>query len=324
MLDSNLRRVLSPSPSPSPSPSHTLAVIYINMGQTHNSLCLFPKAIEFYEKALTIHHTIGSIGYLNLGTIYNNLSTTYHCMGDLKRASSYLEKAQEIERRHLSLDHEICLHTQVNTFLLEWSKDGSSNLLPTITTGSKVLRRHATTNDPKPCDTYLKGLITPEQCNHGVLACASLEQIEEKSKRYALDQLKMSIAYGAADSSAENTRDITTLWQHSMKMFETQQGSHLSNENGTTDMYSSFKEAFSNIEQISATFFQSQDDVHGISRSQPSIEAFLATSISQIEKVFNRPSFPPQCRSVVLPQLYYKIVHILLETEYYDEALLYL
>ena len=60
----------------------------ISLGNAHQSLCDFRKAIEFYEKLLEIakegNFRIGE------GVAYGGLGNAYHSLGDFRKAIEYL------------------------------------------------------------------------------------------------------------------------------------------------------------------------------------------------------------------------------------------
>jgi tetratricopeptide (TPR) repeat protein len=70
-----------------------------------NSLGDYKKAIECYEKALTILKDTYGETYPNVATALNNLELAWHALGNPKKAIEYLQQAYTIFQKVYGDDH---------------------------------------------------------------------------------------------------------------------------------------------------------------------------------------------------------------------------
>ncbi len=74
------------------------AVFLLALGWLHNALGDAKKAIEYYEKALSIGREIYGEKHPSVATYLNNLGGAWYALGDAKKAIAYYEKALSIGR----------------------------------------------------------------------------------------------------------------------------------------------------------------------------------------------------------------------------------
>ena len=61
-------------------------------------LCDYPKALEYYKKALDIRKIVLDEEHPDTATSYNNIGSVYYSLGDNPKALEYLQKALDISK----------------------------------------------------------------------------------------------------------------------------------------------------------------------------------------------------------------------------------
>jgi tetratricopeptide (TPR) repeat protein len=87
-------------------PNHpTLANSYNNIGNVHDIMSEYVKALSFYKKALEIKQKTLSPNHPSLATSYNNIGDVYNSMGEYSKALSFYECVLDILQRSLPANH---------------------------------------------------------------------------------------------------------------------------------------------------------------------------------------------------------------------------
>ncbi|CAF1475934.1 unnamed protein product [Adineta steineri] len=79
--------------------------IYYQLGQIKDSQELHDKALDYYQRALTIYEDKLSPNHSNIATCYNNIGLAYDNMGDYQKALPFYEKALDIYQKTLDANH---------------------------------------------------------------------------------------------------------------------------------------------------------------------------------------------------------------------------
>ena len=72
----------------------------------------YPKALEYYGKALAIDEKVLGKDHPYAATSYNNIGSVYYQQGKYREALKYLEKALKIFKAKLGEDHPDTKKTQ--------------------------------------------------------------------------------------------------------------------------------------------------------------------------------------------------------------------
>lgn len=82
-----------------------VATLFGNIGTIYSVQGDFPKALEFYEKALTINEKILGEEHPSIATLYNNIGWIYYNQFDYLKALDYMQKALVINEHVLGSEH---------------------------------------------------------------------------------------------------------------------------------------------------------------------------------------------------------------------------
>ena len=88
------------------------ATSYNNIGLLYNAQGDYPKALEYYFKALKIREKVLGTDHPDTASSYNNIGSLYYKKGKYKEALEYLNKALEIFKTKLGSDHPNTKATQ--------------------------------------------------------------------------------------------------------------------------------------------------------------------------------------------------------------------
>ena len=81
------------------------ALSYNNIGSIYSDMGDYPKALEFYTKALSIREKVLGKDHPDTANSYNNIGNVYGYIGDYPKALDFLTKALNIKEKALGKDH---------------------------------------------------------------------------------------------------------------------------------------------------------------------------------------------------------------------------
>jgi len=84
----------------------------------------YPKALEWFQKALEISEKVLGLEHPNIAIIYNNIALVYSHQGDYPKALEWFQKDLEISEKVLGLDHPNTA-TTYNNIALVYSRQGN-------------------------------------------------------------------------------------------------------------------------------------------------------------------------------------------------------
>ena len=82
-----------------------IATFYNNIGETYYNQGDYPKALEYYSKALAIQEKVLGLDHPNIATLYNNIGGVYFDQGDYPEALEYYFKTVTILENAFGLNH---------------------------------------------------------------------------------------------------------------------------------------------------------------------------------------------------------------------------
>ena len=81
------------------------ATSYNNIGSVYWNQGNYPKALDYYFKALEIREKVLGTDHPDTATTYNNIGAVYDAQGDYPKALEYYYKALEVREKKLGTDH---------------------------------------------------------------------------------------------------------------------------------------------------------------------------------------------------------------------------